>query len=263
MSDTFAHAAKLTAREWVNELANASLSTDSQSILSFPDAATQRLTNGKSGQLTMQKALPCYLECYQFLLNEVSGLSGKKFLDFGCGWGRFSRLFMQIIKPENIYGVDVDRELVESCKKHLNNDRFRLFEAGDPIPFRDNYFDVFFSNSVFSHIGLELHNRSMHELARVSKVGATGIVTAMGERQLEEIIGNKNSKLIKKIGDVSVVRDKLKNGEVVSIPYHERWIDYGLIFFPKDFLEELWSPSFKVVGKSENYAQDIYFLKRV
>jgi cyclopropane fatty-acyl-phospholipid synthase-like methyltransferase len=43
----------------------------------------------------------------RLLGNEV-GKNESKFLDFGCGWGRCSRIFRKDYRSNNMFGVDID-----------------------------------------------------------------------------------------------------------------------------------------------------------
>ena len=45
-------------------------------------------------------------------------------LDFGCGWGRYTRLFLKDTPPDRIVGVDVDPEFVALSAQLLSGVKF-------------------------------------------------------------------------------------------------------------------------------------------
>ena len=264
MDAIFEYASKLTPSEWGERLSLASAQQVAFPVPRFPDRRVQKVTNGRSGANSISAAMPCYIKSAAYLIDKYGDLSNKKLLDFGCGWGRFSRLFMQVVNPENIYGVDVDRALVQSCGELLSKERFSELGETGRISHDDGYFDLVFANSVFSHLSLDVHERSMAEIARVMKKGGAGIITIMGDRQIDKIFSGGNPHLKQMIGSYDSVKSRLDSGEVAYIPLDKAWPDYGLIFFPEGYLERLWDKHFRVneISRDHGGSQDIYFVER-
>lgn len=73
-------------------------------------------------------------------------------LDFGCGWGRLTRLLYKYVPTDNLYGVDPWDTSLEECRKH----RFRIHlakseEIPTTLPF-DRKFELIFAFSIFTHL---------------------------------------------------------------------------------------------------------------
>jgi ubiquinone/menaquinone biosynthesis C-methylase UbiE len=99
------------------------------------------------------------------------GLSkGKKILDLGCGRGEFLRGFIRC--GLNGYGVDKSLSAKNICPEAeiMQSD----FEV-EPLPYRDNNFDVVFSKSVLEHFYYP--EKLVSQIRRVLKPG--GLVITM------------------------------------------------------------------------------------
>lgn len=106
-----------------------------------------------------------------FLKSVINDIKGKKILDFGCGSGRILTEFFR--SGADIYGVDVDRDVIDIAKiwgksEGVEPSRFKFYD-GTRLPFDDGYFDYCFSTSTFEH--LERPALSLKELSRVIKPG--------------------------------------------------------------------------------------------
>ena len=95
-------------------------------------------------------------------------------LDFGCGSGRVARHFSGAIS-----GVDVDRDAIAWCAKHLRG-AFRVIDENPPLPFGDKSFDVIYAVSVFTHFDERAQFAWLAELRRVLRDGGVLIATLHG-----------------------------------------------------------------------------------
>lgn len=78
-------------------------------------------------------------------------LDGSRILDFGCGYGRLSRLAYFYTDPQKIFGVDPWDKSIEICKQDGLGDNFVLSDyipTSLPVP---GPFDLIFAFSVFTH----------------------------------------------------------------------------------------------------------------
>ncbi len=77
-------------------------------------------------------------------------LRDQRILDFGCGYGRFLRLFQYY--TDDIVGVDPWDRSIEECQAAGLSDKVRLSQAvPENMPF-EGTFDFIFAFSVFTHL---------------------------------------------------------------------------------------------------------------
>ncbi len=153
---------------------------DGVELPGFPPDQFQRNSVGSSGETALREIFPFYCEIKRYT-NEL-GLRITKdsdILDFGCGWGRIIRFFLKDILADNLYGIDVDPEMVGLCKKLFGYGNFSVCHPLPPTEFPDNYFDNVFSYSVFSHLAEPVHIKWLQEFSRILKPG--GILVATTE----------------------------------------------------------------------------------
>lgn len=90
-----------------------------------------------------------------------------KVLDYGCGYGRMMRLMYYFTNPEHIYGVDPWDKSIEICKQDqvlgsLIHSEYLLRS----LPLPENYFDVIYSYSVFTHTSMKITLSALQTLHR-------------------------------------------------------------------------------------------------
>lgn len=80
----------------------------------------------------------------------------ERFLDVGCGNGILTSEFAKILKPKEIYGV----ELVGECRTQAEAKGIRCFsfDLNEEWKFQDNYFDFILSSQAIEH----LHNTRLY-----------------------------------------------------------------------------------------------------
>jgi SAM-dependent methyltransferase len=252
-------AKSMTVREWSAFILSAADATPADSpVPRLPDVEIQKVTNGLHGAKSLQGATKLYGLVNQEVRSRVSSnaMSEPKILDFGCGWGRFSRFFPQLTSEGNIFGVDVDDRLIAACKDCLPRMQFATVMPGEPLPFQNQFFDVVFANSVFSHLSEKSHRFYVEELWRCMKAGALFIATTMGLRNLNSMHRNRGDWLAKIIVSLHDAERDLVRGKFVFCPTG-RLKDYGVAFVPAGWTRNNWAPLFEVVDFITDYSQDV------
>ena len=97
-------------------------------------------------------------------------------LDFGCGDGRYSSIISKYFKNINLYGVDIDSNLVEYCNKNIKGD-FKVNYIDPPLYLSESFFDVIIAYSVFTHLKKAKIESWFKEFNRVLKVGGVAALT--------------------------------------------------------------------------------------
>ena len=121
----------------------------------------------------------------EWLINHVANFKEIKnvsILDWGCGTGRIVRHLPEILDSSNsFYGTDYNEKYVKWCSKNLEGIQFKLNGLAPPLDFSENYFDVIYGISIFTHLSEKLHFKWMSELTRVLKNEGILFLTTHGD----------------------------------------------------------------------------------
>ena len=106
----------------------------------------------------------------------LADLAGKTVLEIGPGGGGHSALFQQ--HGASVVAMDITPERVASTAHKLamvKNGEGRAYQGdGENLPFRDNSFDIVYSNGVLHHS--ENTDRCIEEVYRVLKPGGRAVI---------------------------------------------------------------------------------------
>ncbi|WP_018409737.1 class I SAM-dependent methyltransferase [Methylocystis rosea] len=154
----------------------------------FPHARTQEGWVGSSDEHALREGF----NFYKYVKGYAEALgnplhAGTQLLDFGCGWGRYMRLFWNDVAETGLHGVDIDSEILSLCRMLGVPGTYKLIEPRGALPFPDNSFDVVIAYSVFSHLPEPIATHWMSELSRVSRSGCVLAYTAEPRRFLQFI----------------------------------------------------------------------------
>ena len=100
---------------------------------------------------------------------------GRRLLDFGCGCGRVVRHWAQT--GAEIHGSDVNPRLTSWCRRALPFAQFRTNGVAPPLAYGDDFFDVVYALSVFTHMPEALQMRWIEKLTRVLRPSGILIIT--------------------------------------------------------------------------------------
>lgn len=79
--------------------------------------------------------------------------NGDRILDFGCGAGRMLRWLKPYAEKCEIWGVEINAELMYWANQFLNPPfNFAISTTVPHLPFEDRYFNFIYCGSVFTHI---------------------------------------------------------------------------------------------------------------
>jgi len=101
-------------------------------------------------------------------------------LDFGCGWGRFARMFLRDVPEGSIWCADSLELALTTCRETGVPGRMVPLEHMPPSTLPSGRFDTAFAYSVFSHLSPKAHAAWEEEFARVMKPGGLVFVTTQG-----------------------------------------------------------------------------------
>lgn len=119
---------------------------------------------------------PSYLQRkIEILLKEFGiVLSHKKMLDFGCGAGASTLIFLRC-GATDITGVEVDQTLLDIAESRLNNFfqrgyrlvRIEYIDGKYSMPFSDEEFDIVWAQAIMEHVLPDQRRFVLRELWRV------------------------------------------------------------------------------------------------
>lgn len=137
------------------------------------------------------------------LIKRYSSVDGVRILDWGCGPGRIIRhLPLFIGNSCELTGTDYNERSIKWCRENLKGINFTINGSDALLPFPDNYFDIIYGLSVFTHLPVEKHNEWKDELARILKQGGIILFTTQGENFITNLTATELKKF--KLGEPAV-----------------------------------------------------------
>ena len=146
-----------------------------------PDPALQTMWNGTSGTTLAAQSVCFYRKLKEMQATYGTGeLAETDILDFGCGWGRLTRMLAKDLDPGHLHGCDPVEDILDvSRKTGVPAELARSEFLPETLPFPDasGKFDLVFSFSVFTHISEAAHLASLKAIHDGLKPGGLFVVT--------------------------------------------------------------------------------------
>lgn len=104
------------------------------------------------------------------IINTLKEIEFNSLLDYGCGYGRITKLIEKNFHGKKLFGCDVSKHQIQNSRKYLGPDSgcTMIVTDGKSIPFKDNEFDVVMCCDVLLHQTHDLIDIVRNELIRVS-----------------------------------------------------------------------------------------------
>jgi hypothetical protein len=161
---------------------------DSVEMPRFPHGTVQRRSVGSADEHALKEAFTFWSWTKAWSQSLGRKLhANTTFLDFGCGWGRYARMFWKDVSPQGIHGVDVSSDIVAVCRMLGVPGTFSVIDPKGSLPFENEFFDNIIAYSVFTHLPEHMAQHWMKELARVAKPGCVLTFTVEPSRFLDFI----------------------------------------------------------------------------
>ncbi len=181
-------------------------------------------------------------------------LKDIKILEWGCGPARIIRHLPRLLnKSCEIYGSDYNVESIKWCTKNIHDIYFSDNNLQPPMGFPENFFDIVYAISVFTHLSEEMHYEWFKELKRILKKNGILFITTHGDNCKSKLTSGE----IKRFEEGKVViRGNVKEGHRTFAAYQ-----------PAQFMQKLFSDVEileHVTRESEgNYIpQDIWIVRK-
>jgi ubiquinone/menaquinone biosynthesis C-methylase UbiE len=167
---------------------------------------------------------------------------GHRIMEMGCAAGRMLRFLEDVADNCEVWGMDISGEHIMWCKQKLSPP-FHFFIATQypHLPFADEYFDLIYAGSVFTHID-DLADAWFLELRRMLKPGGRLYVTIHDEHTIH-ILSEQKYDLSKTL---FCRKDYFENNDysMFTIGRFMR----SQVFFHTDYLARTLKPFFEVVS---------------
>jgi SAM-dependent methyltransferase len=116
----------------------------------------------------------------------------ERILEIGCAAGRMVRHLKDLAPSHEIWGVDLWAAAVMWCQENLSPPfHFATTTAVPHLPFKDEYFDLIYAGSVFTHID-ELTSAWFLELRRVLRPNG-GLCFSLNDRRAVRVFEGERS----------------------------------------------------------------------
>jgi voltage-gated potassium channel Kch len=223
----------------------------------LPPESVQRDWCGNAGVgLARQTA-----DFYRLLKESYARHTRKPFaesmiLDFGCGWGRITRLFAKDLQASQIFGCDPDPNILAWCRDLPGT--FRQSETRPQrLPFEER-FDLVFAFSVFTHLGPNTTESALNALHASLETDGLLIATVRPRAFLEIRAAELATLPADAIERLLAAYDE---GKYVHHPYNlpavEGEVPYGEAIVPLAYIEQHWTGRFEILEQA-NYESDPY-----
>ena len=104
--------------------------------------------------------------------------AAERVLDFGCGTSRVLRYMVEYIDGPELYGSEVFHESVDWGRNAFPEVNYVHQDSAPPLPLENDFFDIIYAYSIFSHLSEESHRAWLDELHRLLRGIDGGAVRA-------------------------------------------------------------------------------------
>lgn len=143
-----------------------------------PEPGLQKLWNGASGAVLAAQGRGFYDKVRErYVGHSERALGDSRVLDFGCGWGRLTRLFARDVAPGQLCACDPVQAILDVCEQTRVPATLRRSEfVPEALPF-DQPFELAYAFSVFTHLSETAHEASLRALHAAIAPGGLLFVT--------------------------------------------------------------------------------------
>ena len=202
-----------------------------------PDPALQASWNGTSGAALAAQGVAFYRRlCDRYAAHGAVPLEAARVLDFGCGWGRLTRMLARDVTPGQPVRVRPRRRAssTSAATDRVPAELARSDFLPQRVPF-DGPFDLAFAFSVFTHLSERAADACLDALHAALAPGGILVLTVRPPSYLE---GGRLRALFTFVPHAAE-------------PSHPQWgggeMTYGETVIPLAYVRERWSDRFALL----------------
>jgi SAM-dependent methyltransferase len=197
---------------------------------------------------------------YNFFRLTGRTIESARILDFGCGYGRITRLMYYFADEDQIYAVDPWDKSIEICHSDGLTENFLLSDfLPTTLPVGNVRFDLIFAFSVFTHLSERATLACLKTLTDYIKPGGVIVITI---RPVEYWAHNRHAASLGLIKEQESIHSSqgfsfLPHEPSSSLPHNlasapvDRDIDYGDTSMTVAWIENSF-PMLRVVGQDRS-----------
>ncbi len=190
------------------------------------------------------------------LFEKHTTMAGKTLLDWGCGPARVLRHFPKLLEQTSeIHGTDYNSDTITWCRENIEGATFSINQLAPPTSYPNEYFDLVYGISIFTHLSEAKHQNWFDELMRISKKGSVLLLTTHG----------------------AIFRDKLTKQECEDFD-QGKLVERGKVveghrvfaaFQPPIYMRQLFEPQAEILehieGTRKNWGleQDVWIIRKM
>ena len=168
----------------------------------------------------------------------------QKILDWGCGCGRVTRHMLCHVSACNLYGCDIDQDAISWMNKNFPEPLFTSILPYPPTGYEENYFDLIYGISVFTHLDEELQFKWLNELRRICNPDGLVAVSVHGG------VSRKRPELARKLEENGVA--DMKGNKKFLFKHLENQDYYRETKHSREYILREWSRYFYIIDFVEN-----------
>ncbi len=187
--------------------------------------------------------------------NKYKNLQDSNILEWGCGPARIIRHFPNLINQNCYYfGTDYNSKTINWCKKNIKNINFEINAIDPPLNYTDNFFDIIFGISVFTHLSEHNYHKWFDELLRITKPNGIILITTHGYETRMHLNSNE--------------KEKFKKGNLITksntLEGHRTFLSYAPEIFMKKLLQEKSKILYHKPGQIREWGieKDLWIIKK-
>jgi ubiquinone/menaquinone biosynthesis C-methylase UbiE len=182
-------------------------------------------------------------------------LQNVRILDWGCGPARIVRHFPNVLGNNIFFATDYNSETIKWCRENIKAVEFNHNSLEAILPYEDNYFDIIYGLSIFTHLSESKHYEWARELLRILKRQGIFVFSTQGKIYLPKLTSKEQKQF--RDGKLVVRSSEYEGHRVFSSFQPPEFI--RKLFANEEIIEHIEPPA----TKENPYPQDLWIVRKI